>query len=228
MVRSRPLCYVLIVLFGVFSLPMLLFGGWLLSLWLKIHLTSPVYLDYPYLARGAILFALGVVALSCTLYGVCRRSFFGVVLALPVLLGLWAMIAIPNIAPYDLDEPAHFGHVVRALDEFEGAHDRFPQSEPELLEAVRAALQDKSQYRQGHQQLPYQAKCLEDASGPFLGDPGKDPAVMFYAVSADGQRIWITFTELNSSHPVGGPIQFRDFYVDSGDPRVFHREVASQ
>jgi hypothetical protein len=207
---------------------MFIFGGWLLSLWATIQLRHCMYLEYPYLGTGIVFVFFGVVALFCVLFVARRRGYWRTLFLVPVVTGLWAMIIIPNVLPLDLEGSGHLSHVVSALDFFSKLHNRYPGDEAELRQAFTSLPRERSLYRKNGQEVPFRLVLIANAAGPFLGDPGKDPGVMFYAVSLDRQEAWLTATELSSSHPVGNHVRFVDFFSMDGDPRVFHRRVSQQ
>ncbi len=207
---------------------MFIFGGWLLALWITIQLRHCVYLEYPYLATGTGFVFFGVAALFCVLYGARRRGYWRMLLLVPVVTGLWAMVVIPNVLPFDLEGSGHLSHVVNALEFFSRLHNRYPGDEAEVKQAFTSLPKERSLYRKNGQELPFRLVLVANATGPFLGDPGNDPGVMFYSVSPDRQEAWLTATELDSSHPIGNHVRFADFFSIDGDPRVFHRRVSQQ
>lgn len=211
---------------GLFCLPMFIYGGWLLTLWITIQIQRCLYLEYPYLTTGIVFVFLGILALLGILYAARRRGYWRALLFLPVVTGLWAMIVIPNILPFDTEASAHLSHFVGALDLFSKLHNRYPGDETELQQAFPSMPKERSSYRKSGEDLPFRIVLVANAAGPFLGSPGKDPGVMFYALTADGQEAWLTATEL--SYPVGNHIRFVDFFSMDGDHRVFHRHVDPQ
>ncbi len=76
------------ILSGLLCLPMLIFGGWLLTLWITIQIRRSVYLEYSYLTIGMAFVAMGVVSLLCVLYAVRRRGNWGALYVVPVMAGL--------------------------------------------------------------------------------------------------------------------------------------------
>src|SRR5438477_13132280 len=89
----------LIVVFGAFALPELIYGAYLLVCWVRIHLTTVYYVEYPYFAAAIILIAFAAFSLFCTVYGALQRSFFGLIFAIPLVLGLATMVFIPDAIP---------------------------------------------------------------------------------------------------------------------------------
>ena len=62
---------------------MLIFGGWLLKLWITIQLQRCVYLECSYLTVGVVFVSLGVLALLCALYATRRPGYWSVLLLFP-------------------------------------------------------------------------------------------------------------------------------------------------
>ena len=60
------------ILFGLFALPALIFGFYLIACSIRIHTTEVYYVEYPYLAAGSALVALGAGIFCCASYGVSR------------------------------------------------------------------------------------------------------------------------------------------------------------
>jgi hypothetical protein len=203
---------------------MLIFGGWLLTLRITILIRHCVYLEYPYLATGVAFVLIGIISLLCVLYGARSRGYWGILFLVPVVIGLWTMIVIPNIFPFDLEGSAHLSHVAGALDFFSKLHSRYPGDETELEQVLAALPKEPSLYRKNGQELPFRIVLIANATGPFLESPGSDPGIMFYAVSPDRQEAWLTATELR--HPVGNQVRFSDFFSVDGDHRVFHRRIS--
>jgi hypothetical protein len=56
---------VVTILFGLFALPALIFGFYLVACSVRIHTTEVSYVEYPYLAVGSGLVMLGAGIFSC-------------------------------------------------------------------------------------------------------------------------------------------------------------------
>jgi hypothetical protein len=211
---------VCVILSSLCCLPMFIFGGWLLILWVAIQIRRSVYLEYSYLTVGIAFLSLGVVALFCVVYAAKKRGGWGGLYVVPVIAGLWSMVVIPNIVPYDVKSLHHIRNLTDELDSFSKQHGRFPDHETALPAEV---LKEPSPYYQNGRQLPFRTVLVPNATGPFLDSPGADPGVIFYAVSADQQEVWLTGTEIRFPHrPVGGHAQFIRFLSLDGDTRVRH------
>jgi len=202
---------------------MLLYGGWLLKLWIAIQLQRCAYLGYSYLTVGMIFMALGVVSLLCALYAARRRGYWSALFAVPVIAGLWTMAAIPNMVPYDTKSASHIQNMARELESFSLQYGRFPDRETALPAGV---LNEPSPYYQQGRQLPFRTVLIPNAAGPFLNSPGPYPGVIFYAVSANQQDVWLTGTELRFPRTTGNYVQFLDFLSADGDTRVLHLHAA--
>src|SRR5437660_7278410 len=74
----------LTVVFGLFSLPMLIFGGYFLVCWFRIHTSDVYYVAFSYLTAGVIWIRIGILSFLATLYGAWRRSFYGLLFLAPL------------------------------------------------------------------------------------------------------------------------------------------------
>jgi len=207
------------ILSGLFCLPMLLYGGWLLKLWITIQFQRCVYLQYSYLTIGIAFVAFGVVALLCVFYAARKQGKWSALYVVPVIAGLWTMAAVPNMVPYDKKSAHHIQNMAHELELFNSEHSRFPDRETALPADV---LNEPSPYYQNGRQLPFRTVLVPNATGPFVSNPGSDPGVIFYAVSADQQEVWLTATELRFPRPIGGYVQFVSYLSADGDSRVLH------
>jgi hypothetical protein len=198
------------ILLGLFSLPTLGFGSYLLFCWFRIHTSEFYYADYPYAVAGLTWFALGLLSLWATLHGVWRRSFYGFLPALSLFLGLTAMTMIPNILPRGNSTMADSNYLSDVNSFFgvwyENNH-RFPASEAEFRDALEkgpAAWKGGvgpapiSRYRQRGSPLTYEIVVVTDADGPRMVDTSNRPGVVYYCVSKDLQEFWVTMTGLQS------------------------------
>jgi hypothetical protein len=211
------------ILCGLCCLPMLIFGGWLLALWITIQISNSVYLEYPYLKFGIVFLSLGAVAIFCLWFAARRRGFWSALFVIPVFAGLWTMVVIPNIIPYDTETGYRIRRMADELASFRSAHGGFPDQETALPPAT---LKARSPYYRKRQQLPFRVAFLPNATRPFLDNPGADPGVIFYAVSADHQEVWLTGTELRFPYTGGGSAHFVSYLSNDGDTRVLHLHAA--
>lgn len=128
---------------------------------------------------------------------------------------------IPNVIPYDVKTSEHVWKLVRAVDSFGNAHQKFPDNEAALPASAPAA----SPYYEHGERLPFRYVVMTKASGPFLTDPGDRPGTIFYAVSTDLQDVWITATRLKSSHAVGHHVEFLPYIGGGSGHGAIHLRV---
>jgi hypothetical protein len=211
---------------GLFCLPTLLYGGCLLALWVTIQIRHCVYLEYPYLAGGVAFGSLGVVALLCVVWGTRKRGYWRALLLVPVVIGLWAMMVIPNVFPSDFKSASHVLDIAQELDSFGDEHGYFPIDEAKLKQGVPASTVS-GPYRKDGQQLAFRVAFAANAAGPIL-HAGEEPGVTFYALSGDHKDVWLTATELGSKLPVGGHARLIDFLSVSGLHKVVHLHVGQR
>jgi len=197
---------------------MLIFGGWLLAIWITIQIRHCVYLEYPYLKVRIVFLSIGVVALLCVRYAAKKRGGWGVLYVVPVIIGLWTLVVVPDIVPHGMQSQRHIRNMKSELESFSKQYGHFPDHETALPVEVS---EDPSPYYQNGRQLPFRTVLVPNAAGPFLNNPGADPGVIFYAVSVDQQEVWLTGTELRFMR-CGGRVQFIRFLSWDGDGRVLH------
>lgn len=200
------------VFLGLFSVPMLGYGGYLFVCWVRIHTSTVYYADYPYAIAALVWFAVGLLNLWVTLHAVWRRSFYGFLFVVPVIVGLAAMETAPDHAPRVLSLAADTDQLSN-LHSFLGVwyenNHRFPTSEAEFRDAV--GLAPASRYKQRGNPLPYEVVLVTNAEAPRLTDVSQRPGVIYYCVSKDRQEFWATMTRLQSDvapnayiEPAGG------------------------
>jgi hypothetical protein len=198
------------VVLGVFSVPMLGYGGYLFVCWFRIHTSNVYYADYPYATAALAWFGVGLLSLWATRHGVWRRNFYGLLFVIPVFLGLAAMVYIPNFVPRGFSMVADSNYRSDVNSFFRVWYEtnrRFPASEGEFGEALRKGPEGwqyriepapASRYRQRGNPLPYEVVVVTNADAPRLTDVSKRPGVIYYCVSKDLQEFWVTMTELQS------------------------------
>jgi len=201
----------LTVFFGLFALPALIFGLYLVACSIRIHTTNVYYVEYPYLAVASAFVALGVGIFYCAVQAAWRSSFYGLLYAVGVLSGLATMVYIPDGIPHvhrSMIEDFNYMSSVRSfLSVWQDQHHRFPENETEFIDALKRgpeAWQNRIQspplqscYGQDGHRLSYQIVILNDASGPRLQNISDRPGVIYYAVSSDKERYWVTMTGLH-------------------------------
>ena len=195
---------------GLFAIPAIGFGGYLLWCWGRIHTNALYYADYPYASAGLAFLVAGLLSLWATVYGVWRRSFYGLLFFSPVFIGLATMVYIPNILPHGFSSVADTNYLSSVTAFFRvwyEEHHRFPANENEFREALMegpAAWQYRvegaptSRYKQRRNSLPYEIVVTLDASGPRVTNVSERPGVIYYNVSSDLQEFWVTMTSLES------------------------------
>lgn len=197
-------------LFGMFCLPTVLYGAYLLFCWFRIHTSDLYYANYSYFSMGLFFICTGLFSLYATWFGAWRRSFYGLLFLVPVFLGLAAMVLIPCMPPSgsSMGADANYLSDVRSFFRvwYEDKH-RFPANEIEFRDALAkgpAAWQDRvavvptSEYRKGGESVPYEIVVETNATGPQLQDISQRPGVIYYRVSEDLQEFWVTMTVLRT------------------------------
>lgn len=196
---------------GVFSLPPLGFGFYLLACWVRIHTTNVYYVDYPYLRTAVVFIWIGLLSLFCTLFSAIRRSFFGMGFAIPLCFGLATMVYIPDGTPHIqrsmITDSNYLSDVNSFFRVWYERHHSFPKDEAEFLDALGtgpAAWQGRvsspprlSDYAKGGIRLPYEIIVIQNASGPRMDNLAEKPGVIYYCVASDQQRFWVTMTGLH-------------------------------
>ena len=195
---------------GLFALPALIFGFYLIACSVRIHMTKVYYVEYPYLAAGSASATLGAGICCCALYGASRRGFYRLLLPVGAVLGLATMVYIPDEVPHvqrSMIQDSNYLSSVRSfLGVWHDANHRFPKNEAEFSDALKRGPETwqnrvespptESSYSQRGHRLPYQIVVVNDASGPRLDNVSDRPGVIYYAVSSDQQQYWVTMTGL--------------------------------
>jgi hypothetical protein len=201
---------VLTIGFGVFALPALIFGLYLIACSVRIHTTDVYYVEYPYLAVGSGLVTLGAGIFCCALYGASRRGFYRLLLLVGAVLGLATMVYIPDGIPHVhrsmIQDFNYLSSVRQFLGVWHDANHRFPKNEAEFSDALKRGPETwqnrvkspptETFYSQRGHRLPYQLVVVNDALGPRLNNVSDRPGVIYYAVSSDQQQYWVTMTGL--------------------------------
>jgi hypothetical protein len=195
---------------GLLSLPMLGFGTYFLTCWFRIHASDVYYVEYSYGIAGLLWVGIGLISLSITLYGIWRRSFYGLLFAIPLFVSLATLVIIPDGRPELFRSmPAdsnYLSHLNSSLEVWYEDRHRFPTSESELRDALakgQAAWQyrlavPQSRYMLQGKPLPYEFVILKNAIGPRVADASQRPGVIYYSISSDLQEFWVTMTGLQS------------------------------
>lgn len=217
---------------GLFSLPMLGYGGYLSFCWFRIHTSDVYYADYPYATAALALLGIGLLSLWATLHGVWRRSFYGILFVIPVFLGLAAMISIPELVPLGFSVTAdsiYLSDTAGFLRAWYEDNHRFPADEAEFKDAMwkgpaawqfRADSPPASRYEQRGNSLPYEIVVINDANGPRSTNISQRPGVIYDCVSKDLQEFWVTITGLRSD--VASTAYLREAVLPQEEIQVVH------
>ena len=186
-----------------------MFGAYFIWCSFRIHFADVYYVEYPYLLAACVLMGIGVLSVSCVVYGAWRRSFFGLVFVIPLVLGFAMLVYIPDGRPHVqrsmMDDTNYLSDIRAFLGVWYESHQRFPKDEAEFKDALRqgpAAWQfrvfppTKSDYAKKGQRLQYEIVFVSGAAGPKLDALSERPGVIYYCVSADSQEAWATMTGL--------------------------------
>jgi hypothetical protein len=200
----------LTAVFGLFSVPMLGFSGYLFVCWIRIHSSEVYYADYSYIATALVLAGIGLLSFGVTCAGAWRRSYYGLFFILPMLLGLVSTHIIPNLSP-GIDtlvaDTNFISHVKNSLRDWYEKRGRFPADDSEFWEAIaggtdigryRASPAAYGGYKQQGILLPYTIVVVANAHTPRVTDVSERPGVTYYCVSSDLQEFWVTLTGLES------------------------------
>jgi len=195
-------------LFGMFCLPTLGYGVYLLFCWFRIHTSDVYYTNYSYVTVALIFIGAGSLSFYATWFGAWRRSFYGLLFVVPVFFGLAAMVAIPDMLPRGLSMVADTNYLLEVQSFFRVWYEekrRFPANEGEFRDALakgpaawqyRVGSVPTSEYRKGGKSLPYEIVVETIATGPRLSNMSQRPGVVYYCVSQDLQEFWVTMTAL--------------------------------
>jgi hypothetical protein len=164
------------MLFGMFCLPTLLYGAYLLFCWFRIHTSDVYYTNYSYFSMGLLFVCAGLLSLYATWLGAWRRSFYGLLFPVPMFLGLATMVLIPCMPPRgpSMGADANYLSGVRSFFRvwYEDKH-RFPANEVEFRDALakrpaawqdRVALVPTSEYRKGGESARYEIEGTSSAA----------------------------------------------------------------
>jgi len=197
------------VVTGLFSLPALLFGGYFLACWIRIHTSDVFYVEYPYLTAALVFGGIGISCAFCSVYGALRRNCDGFIFVIPFVFGLATASYIPDGTPHIqrsmMNDGNFLSHTRSFLPVWYESHQRFPTDEGEFREALKqgaAAWHEvsprfESDYAKGGKRLQYKVVIIRDATGPKLDGLSDQPGVIYYCVSGDNQRFWVTMTSLH-------------------------------
>ncbi len=229
----------LTAVFGLLSLPPLIFGLRLLGCWFRIHTADVYYVEYPYLPAALVLIGVGTLCILSTLYGAWRRSFYGLLFCFPVVFGLASLVLIPDAYPHvkrsGIADANYLSSVNSFLRVWYEANHKFPANENEFREALTrgpAVWQYRVQsppaasfYSRSGTRLPYEIVVVTDANGPRMNNLSERPGIIYYCVSSDHQQFWVTMTALQ--HDVAPTAGLRRV-LDNPDAKVLVIEAAGK
>jgi hypothetical protein len=174
-------------------------------------MSNVYYVDFPYMTAAVKWIGLALVSLAVALYGVWRRSFYGLLFATSFALCFLTLITIPDgrtgIMSSMVEDEVYLSDTSAMLRLWFEDHDRFPSNEFEFEQAIigKAAAKGNpvlsartSPYKQHGNSLPYVYVLHTNASSPDIGNVSHRPGVIYYSVSSDWQEFWLTMTGLNS------------------------------
>jgi len=188
------------------SLPTVVLGGFDVSKWLQLQFGEPYYGNRNYLETGLPVMLFGLGTLALTGYITLRRKISLQWLFIPFVLSILAAVAIPSIIPgwaHQARVRADLRYLTSALIERGKEHGRFPQNQNELeraaeyWEGINPGENILSPYARRGQAVPYRFVYVGEASGPYLPPVlPQEPGVVYYAVSSDAKKFWLTATVL--------------------------------
>ena len=201
---------ILSALGGLLSIPALIVGLYFFVCWIRTHTADVFYVDYPYLLAACVLAGIGSLGIFCSIYGAIRRSFYGLVFVIPIVLGLLTMAYIPDGTPHVqrsmMDDANYLSSTGSFLRVWYESHRRFPKDTAEFLDALRSGPMawqyrvstppTQSDYVKNGVRLPYQIVVMNRALGPRLTNLSNEPGVIYYCVTDDQQQFWVTMTGL--------------------------------
>jgi hypothetical protein len=209
----------LFVLVGVFCLPTVLYGGYLVYCWIRVHTSSVYYTDYRYGNNVAIFLGAAVISLFALWTGTVKKGFSRLLLAIPIIVGVAAMIFIPEATPRNASLGADANYVSMmgsSLHDWYQEKGRFPASEEEFKDAMAkgAAAWQKmfgdsptSGYLKDGEVVPYEVTVEKNANGPRVNNVSQRPGMVHYCVSQDLQEYWLTMTELQGDFGTAATIK---------------------
>jgi len=192
--------------------------------WFRIHSVPyyPYYADYRFALVGATCLVLGLLNLSSTLYAIWRRSFDGLLFAVPIVAGLAFTHIMPDYTPHAVTliaDTEYLSDVRSSLIRWDKENYRFPATDAELGSVV--GLPRTSRYRQDGNLLAYEFVVQTNAEGPRVASVSPRPGVIYYCVSKDLQQFWLTMTRLqfdmdSTAHVESAPGLPPEFWMSHG------------
>jgi hypothetical protein len=192
--------------------------------------------EFWYLDVGAFLTVVAVLSFVAAIVGTRRGTYDRKSTAVILLQFVAMYIVIEAASPWKMahSRNRNFASAVEEYaDRWYGIHQRFPSDSTEFYEDVPAGAPDGrsvsapvglSSYRKNGTALPYEIVFSSGAAGPRVDHPSDRPGVLYYNVSSDRRKIWITMTGLDTCVSTaaviqGDPIDIADIVESSEGKR---------
>lgn len=150
----------------VLCLPSLLLSATLLKDFLRIHRTEFYHFDYAYGTQFALWAAIAALLAGLAVYTFARRSYYGVLPAIAIMVGLVTVHLAPDMDPRVSmlsTTLIRLGHAEKALSDWDETHGRFPGDEDELREALTRVLEEPSHFSVGKTPVVCKFELLSNA-----------------------------------------------------------------
>lgn len=178
----------------------------LLRDFVRIHSREFYHFDYPYGTQFIVWAAITALLAGLAAYTFFRRSYYGVLQALAIMVGLLAVHITPDLVPRVSmlsTTVKQLGHAERALSDWDEAHGRFPGNQDELREALTRVLAEPSHFSLGRVPVVCKLELLPNAVSASVKTQSQ-PCMLIYAVRADCEEYWLTGTTLEK--PTSGRV----------------------
>lgn len=203
----RIVVAVLAFLFLLLTLMFLYMGGQLVWFAIGTH-SNRYYVDYGYGAEAAMQLVPALLAAAFFVWAMLRRK--GGTLALLLGFGVLLLdaVAIPSryMPPLKKAQYADESRMVAtrsALNQWAGAHGRYPSSTAELDDAIAKGLDPEFRVKKSHYalaggRLPYQVVFSQGKQAQLQLPAQAAPGTIYLVVSVDQQQAWMTMTTLEA------------------------------
>lgn len=204
----RWLAILVAVLGALTNLPGLITGFSFLRGWIRLYTSHGPYFQWSYLPIGMACVLLSGFGIEMAAHAIWRQRFCVLAAAVSLIIGLGAMLELPEVGP-QLDKAEAMqrllGHADHSLADWDEAHGRFPANEQELRQVLASRpLHEPPVFFLHGEPIPYDVRVITDACGPEVEIIPPNPGTIIYAVTSDYKRYWLTITTLRD--PVGGPV----------------------
>ncbi len=160
---------------------------------------------HDYFGDAAITLIAGLLAVGFAAWGAFwpgRTNWLRFLVATSIVFLMAVSIPSWYAAPEMRSRSAMTGRMRTlqvAVDSWGNDHGRFPLTDAELKEAASAGevRVGDSPFQRGGVPVQFELALISSAAGPVLH--AERPAVLYYAVDADGKRFWISATTLEKS-----------------------------